>query len=523
MKNRVQIQYIFWGLSLLMAFWGTPSVLASAFQSAVITETINEVVVIKSQKPTPAKVSEKISGNDALKTGKKSRASLEFSDKTIARVGANSVFSFKSDTREINLQTGSILFNSPSGKGGGQIRTAAATAAVTGTTIMVVATANGGFKMLVLEGSGKVTMPNGYSTDLKAGQLSFIMPGMTEPPRVIEFNLGDLVKGSGLVNGFEGDLPSAQKIEGEVQRQEQKIASGESQDTGLLLGEANNNGDVEVIDLNTLEALVGNTTTRAFLQGLQNDQFIFDSTLDPDNVFLNPFLELLQALGELDGPTDSFYAFPANNLYIATPTLDLSPYNDVSQFAFVALGDIYFDNSFSITGFDGGEVGFLAGEYLLFPTFTVITFNYGQALHLESSQALYLDQLSVHMNYGKLDISSDSDIYITGGGFYTESLYLNSYGGTLNVDGLNFGANMSQINMDAHTIILQNVTFPLGSIVQLNSSLPNGGSPGFGSAIPGRVNFLNNVHHSDNPGYDLSIPGDWTIFDGLHPGAINLN
>ena len=202
------------------------TVQASAFKSASVTETVNDVFIIKGEKSVPAKINDQIRATEALKTGKKSRASLQFADQTIARVGANSVFSFKDDTREINLQTGSVLFHSPSGKGGGQIRTAAATAAVTGTTIIVVATANGGFKMIVLEGTGKITMPNGYSTDLKAGQLSFIMPGMTEPPRVIEFNLGDLVKGSQLVNGFGDGLASTQKIENEVKAQDRKIARG---------------------------------------------------------------------------------------------------------------------------------------------------------------------------------------------------------------------------------------------------------------------------------------------------------
>ncbi len=68
------------------------------------------------------------------------------------RVGANAVFSFGKDSRTLNLERGSLLLHSPTGKGGGSIVTNSATASVVGTTIIVTATSNGGFKLLVLEG-----------------------------------------------------------------------------------------------------------------------------------------------------------------------------------------------------------------------------------------------------------------------------------------------------------------------------------------------------------------------------------
>ena len=74
-------------------------------------------------------------------------------DKTITRVGANTVFSFEGKDRSVNLESGSLLFHSPKGKGGGTIKSGGASAAVLGTTLIVSSVAGGGFKVVLLEGT----------------------------------------------------------------------------------------------------------------------------------------------------------------------------------------------------------------------------------------------------------------------------------------------------------------------------------------------------------------------------------
>ena len=87
-------------------------------------------------------------------------------------MGSNTIFSLESQSRTINLKQGSLLFHSPEGKGGGKI----VTASVVGTTIIVAATADGGFKILVLEGSATVTYLDGSILSLRAGQMTFVLP-----------------------------------------------------------------------------------------------------------------------------------------------------------------------------------------------------------------------------------------------------------------------------------------------------------------------------------------------------------
>ena len=80
----------------------------------------------------PASVSDRVHRDDAVRTGVESRSELTFQDMTITRLGSQTIFSFKGGTRTINLKSGAILLSVPKNSGGGQIRTGAVTASVTG-------------------------------------------------------------------------------------------------------------------------------------------------------------------------------------------------------------------------------------------------------------------------------------------------------------------------------------------------------------------------------------------------------
>lgn len=81
-----------------------------------------------------AEVRDVVAGTSSVKTGIKSRAELLFQDKTLSRLGANTVFSFDEGTRDLELEHGTMLLQVPKGVGSARIRTAAETAAITGTT-----------------------------------------------------------------------------------------------------------------------------------------------------------------------------------------------------------------------------------------------------------------------------------------------------------------------------------------------------------------------------------------------------
>ena len=108
---------------------------AAQLQEARVTQVVNDVKLLLEQAaPRPAAVSDLVRRGNAVRTGTQSRSELTFADLTITRLGANTIFSFKEGTREMNLIDGAILFQVPKGSGGATIRTVGVTAAITGTT-----------------------------------------------------------------------------------------------------------------------------------------------------------------------------------------------------------------------------------------------------------------------------------------------------------------------------------------------------------------------------------------------------
>jgi hypothetical protein len=240
-------------LLILLVAGGSAGVLpvgAIDLKESKFTQVVNDVQIISTvdNSKRPAAVEGTFKIPDVLRTGPASRAELVAEDRTITRVGANTIFSFDQANRSIRLEKGSLLFNSPKGKGGGSIHTAAATAAVIGTTIIVTTTPDGGFKLLTLEGKTDVRFQNGMRQRLDAGQMTFVLPGGLPGP-VIMFRLDQQVGGSTLVKGFTKPLPAQPKIEAAVSKQGKEIASGRAEDTGLLVGDQATAAGVEVITL----------------------------------------------------------------------------------------------------------------------------------------------------------------------------------------------------------------------------------------------------------------------------------
>ncbi len=211
---------------------------SAPIQNLTFTEVIKDVFVIDpgTKKETPAKTGDKLVPPNVLKTGADSRAELVADDKTVTRVGSNTIFSVEANSRDVNLTQGSVLFHSPAGRGGGRIKSAGATASVLGTTLAVSANSDGGFKTSLLEGKGEVKDPKGGKVGLVAGQVTFAKPGGGLSP-ALNFDLRAQISSSKLVGGFSSPLASIAKIEAAVAVQQAKISGGALANTGLLIGD----------------------------------------------------------------------------------------------------------------------------------------------------------------------------------------------------------------------------------------------------------------------------------------------
>ena len=80
---------------------------------------------------------------------------LPSADLTITRIGANSIFSFEQDGRNVNVENGAILLRVPTDSGGARIRSSALTVGITGTTVMFEHHRRTYTKLIVLEGSSE--------------------------------------------------------------------------------------------------------------------------------------------------------------------------------------------------------------------------------------------------------------------------------------------------------------------------------------------------------------------------------
>jgi hypothetical protein len=186
---------------------------AAPLNEGQFTEIIREVSVLPpdASASRPGQVNSFVRAPERVRTGPESRAELTAADQTITRVGANTVFAFEDSGRAINLDKGSILFHAPKGRGGGVLKSGGVSAAVLGTTLLAIATADGGLKIILLEGEAQLTLINGKRIRLGAGKMFVLLPG-DKAGRIYEVDLARLAGGSALLTGFAKPLPSQNRI-----------------------------------------------------------------------------------------------------------------------------------------------------------------------------------------------------------------------------------------------------------------------------------------------------------------------
>ena len=159
-------------------------------EQARVTQIINDVKLLPNQAmPRPAAVNDQVRQGTAVRTGVNSRTELTFSDLSITRLGASTVFSFRAGTRDLNLDSGAVLIQVPPGGLEARVTTAAVTAAISGGTAIVEATRG---KFLVLEGVGRI-WPVGHpelAVTVHAGEMVWILPnGQIGQPEMFNVQL----------------------------------------------------------------------------------------------------------------------------------------------------------------------------------------------------------------------------------------------------------------------------------------------------------------------------------------------
>src|SRR5207302_2884390 len=211
-------------VSLTGAAVGVATVLLAAEQKqARVTEVIHDVRLLAAKAAArPAAVNDTVREGTAVRTGTDSRAELTFTDLTLTRLGANTVFSFGAATRTYDLGNGAILMSAPKDAGTVKITTAVATCAVSGFTAILERHSNTWNKVLVLEGDGDVWLRRNPSDKrhMHSRQILVFRPDATVLPQPLEFSICNLIGGQGLlINGFAHKLPSWPLLVTECEKQ----------------------------------------------------------------------------------------------------------------------------------------------------------------------------------------------------------------------------------------------------------------------------------------------------------------
>src|SRR5436189_5054362 len=222
----------FWGgLIVLLCLVGeVPFVTAEQPQQARVSQVIQDVRLLESHGgPRPAAVNDKVTQGMGVRTGVESRAELTFTDLTITRLGANTVFSFKQGARELDLTSGAVLLQIPPKAPAVKVSTSAVTAAITGGTALFAT--GPPTKFMLLEGIGTF-YPTGHperAATINGGEMMTMTADrrMTKPEK---FDVKLVLKTSRLIKDFPPleNLPLVMSVV-DLQLAEQQLAALNSQ------------------------------------------------------------------------------------------------------------------------------------------------------------------------------------------------------------------------------------------------------------------------------------------------------
>jgi len=168
----------------------------------------------------PAHLNDNVPEGSAVRTGVDSRAELTFADLTITRIGANSIFSFEENGRNVNVENGAILLRVPTDSGGAHIRSSALTVGITGTTVMFEHHRRTYTKLIVLEGSSEAWLSKqpGKRVRVRGGQMLIVKAGATHLPEPVDIDVDRLLRTAILITEFP-PLPSLNLIRNVVNDQ----------------------------------------------------------------------------------------------------------------------------------------------------------------------------------------------------------------------------------------------------------------------------------------------------------------
>ena len=218
----------------LMGRFPTEANAASASQARITRVTNHVQLVRRMTAARPASVNGIVDEDTIVRTGVSSGAELTLPNETVVRLAANTSFSFKNGTHDLNLGEGAVLVQAPKSAKDVKIHAGVVASAIGGTTAMIEYRP-GVYKFLVLEGTGRLYRPGhlGDSVLVGPGQLVVGNPNaaVSDP---VDFDIARFVKTSRLILELP-PLRSEKLIAAESQKQQQEKSKKTLIGTNLVI------------------------------------------------------------------------------------------------------------------------------------------------------------------------------------------------------------------------------------------------------------------------------------------------
>lgn len=182
-------------------------------------QQIRNIVRLQPQRQSarPARISDPMVPGDALSTGNRSSADVVFNDGSLARLGAQALFNFRPNTRDIDLRGGTVLALIRPGQGLTRIRTPNAAAGIRGSALFMRYVPETKTSIIAALTNSDITVSNDEVTQsLAAGQMAVFEGDRLQG--VYEFDLSSFYATSEIVRGLDlsAENPQAIAIEGAI-------------------------------------------------------------------------------------------------------------------------------------------------------------------------------------------------------------------------------------------------------------------------------------------------------------------
>jgi hypothetical protein len=222
---------------MIWAIAAATSAIATELNQAAITQLVNSVQLRPGQEaPRAAVLNDNVPDGTTVATGLDSRTELTFADQALARLSANTIFSFNKGTRSLDLAEGAMLLRVPKGLGSARITTGAVTAAINGTTVIVECHPHAYLKFISLEGTARLYLKRrwGESVLVRPGQVLITNPDAKSLPDPVDVDLERLLKTSLLITDFP-PLGSQNLIAKESEKQQRAKSKRRLIDTNMVI------------------------------------------------------------------------------------------------------------------------------------------------------------------------------------------------------------------------------------------------------------------------------------------------